>query len=190
MLFRSVGATIRCEAELTEVDRRRLVFEVKCFEGETLVGEGIHERFVVESEKFMTKMKKLLTFCAIVLSVVMMTACKGGNGPVQPPQVEGHYTYEHAFNYVSPSRWHLDGEDFHFAGLKENFRMELVETAIGSCDSTRAAELAQQIVKVVGGSIDYEYKFHLDSLTSQKMQWSFAYPDGHSDTWEFYRNQK
>ena len=51
-----VGATIRCEAELTEVDRRRLVFSVKCFEGETLVGEGIHERFVVESAKFMAKL--------------------------------------------------------------------------------------------------------------------------------------
>ncbi len=51
-----VGATIRCEAELIEVDRRRLVFAVKCLEGETLVGEGIHERFVVESEKFMQKL--------------------------------------------------------------------------------------------------------------------------------------
>lgn len=99
-------------------------------------------------------------------------------------------TVTYVFNYVSPSRWHLDGEDFHFAGLKEDFRMELIETAIGSCDSARVAELAQQIVKVVGGSIDYEYKFHLDSLTSQKMQWSFAYPDGHSDTWEFYRGQR
>ena len=50
-----VGSTIRCEAEITEVDRRRLVFEVKCFEDETLVGEGIHERFVVDSQKFMSK---------------------------------------------------------------------------------------------------------------------------------------
>ena len=50
-----VGSTIRCDAEITEVDRRRLVFEVKCFEGETLVGEGIHERFVVDSQKFMSK---------------------------------------------------------------------------------------------------------------------------------------
>ncbi len=51
-----VGATIRCEAELTEVDRRRLVFKVQCFEGENLIGEGIHERFVVESAKFMAKL--------------------------------------------------------------------------------------------------------------------------------------
>ena len=50
-----VDATIRCEAKLVEVDRRRLVFEVKCFEGETLIGEGIHERFIVDSEKFMSK---------------------------------------------------------------------------------------------------------------------------------------
>ena len=50
-----VGSTIRCEAELVEVDRRRLVFEVRCFEGDTLVGEGIHERFIVDSEKFMSK---------------------------------------------------------------------------------------------------------------------------------------
>ena len=50
-----VGSAIRCEAEIIEVDRRRLVFSVKCFEDETLVGEGIHERFVVNSEKFMSK---------------------------------------------------------------------------------------------------------------------------------------
>ena len=52
-----VGAVIRCESELTEVDRRRLVFSVQCFDGEALVGEGIHERFVVDSEKFMTKLQ-------------------------------------------------------------------------------------------------------------------------------------
>ena len=51
-----VGAVIRCDAKLIEVDRKRLVFEVKCFEGDTLIGEGIHERFVVDSEKFMGKL--------------------------------------------------------------------------------------------------------------------------------------
>ena len=50
-----VGAMIRCDAKLIEVDRKRLVFEVQCFEGDTLVGEGIHERFVVDSVKFMGK---------------------------------------------------------------------------------------------------------------------------------------
>ena len=51
-----VGSTIRCDAELVEVDRRRLVFSVKCFENETLIGDGIHERFVVDSAKFMAKL--------------------------------------------------------------------------------------------------------------------------------------
>ena len=50
-----VGSSIRCEAEIVEVDRRRLVFKVMCFEDETLVGEGIHERFIVDSQKFMSK---------------------------------------------------------------------------------------------------------------------------------------
>ena len=51
-----VGAVIRCNAQLIEVDRKRLVFEVRCFEGETLIGEGLHERFVVDSAKFMGKL--------------------------------------------------------------------------------------------------------------------------------------
>ncbi len=50
-----VGAMIRCDAKLIEVDRKRLVFEVQCFEGDTLVGEGTHERFVVDSVQFMGK---------------------------------------------------------------------------------------------------------------------------------------
>lgn len=91
------------------------------------------------------------------------------------------------FNYVSPSRWQLEGEDFHFSGNKDGFRMEVADIKTKGCDSTRAAELAQEIVKVVGGSIDYEYKFHLDTLTTHKLQWSFTYRDGYSDTWEFYR---
>ncbi len=89
-------------------------------------------------------------------------------------------TVTYVFNYVSPSKWRLEGEDFYFAGIKESFRMEVV-------DGEPEAELAQEIIKVVSGSIDYEYKFHLDTLTDQKLQWSFTYRDGHSDTWEFYR---
>ena len=144
------------------------------------------------------------------------------------PQVPGHYTYQHAFeydldgnhfkvsetgtmdfypdgtaldsawqvyaitlkdgskatyvfNYVSPSKWRLEDEDFYFAGIKENFRMEVME------GGEKEPELAKKIIAVVGGSIDYEYKFHLDTLTAEKLQWSFIYRDGHTDTWEFFR---
>lgn len=87
----------------------------------------------------------------------------------------------YVFNYVSPSRWKLEGEDFFFSGIKENFRMEVME------GGDKEPALAQKIMDVIGGSIDYKYKFHLDALTADKLQWSFIYRDGHSDTWEFYR---
>ena len=85
------------------------------------------------------------------------------------------------FDYVSPSRWHLDGDTFYFAGVKESFRMEAVD------GDGRESELAGQIVAVIGGSVDYEYRFHLDTLTTERLQWSFTYRDGHSDTWVFVR---
>jgi predicted thioesterase len=53
-----LGATITCEATVTEIDGRRLVFEVNAYAGEELIGEGIHERFVVDCEKFMAKVGK------------------------------------------------------------------------------------------------------------------------------------
>ena len=50
-----VGLKVRCETELTQVDRRRLVFSVKVYDPFGLVGEGTHERFVIQYEKFMKK---------------------------------------------------------------------------------------------------------------------------------------
>ena len=166
-------------------------------------------------------MMKHLFYYLAAAALLMMAAC--GTRPAAP-MVEGHYTYEHAFNYdyqgnhfdvsetgtmdfytdgtgldsaqqvytvtrpegdtivymfdyVSPSHWSLEGDTFYFAGIKEQFRME----------PDKEDELSQKIVKLVSSSIDYQYKFHLDTLTADKLQWSFTYRDGHSDTWEFYR---
>lgn len=52
-----VGAEIRAEAELIAVEGRKLVFSVAAYQGEALIGEGMHERFVVNVEKFMSKLK-------------------------------------------------------------------------------------------------------------------------------------
>ena len=46
---------MRAETELTEIDRRRLVFTVRAFAGGELIGEGRHERFIVDSERFLQK---------------------------------------------------------------------------------------------------------------------------------------
>lgn len=52
-----VGAEITVECTLLEVDRRRLVFEVTAKCGEQTIGGGSHERFIVNAEKFMAKLK-------------------------------------------------------------------------------------------------------------------------------------
>ena len=50
-----LGMTVRCDAELIEIDNRRLVFAVKAYDEAGLIGEGTHERFIVQNEKFMAK---------------------------------------------------------------------------------------------------------------------------------------
>ena len=50
-----VGMTVRAESELIEVDRRRLVFSVKAWDETELVGEGTHERFIIDRDKFLAK---------------------------------------------------------------------------------------------------------------------------------------
>lgn len=160
------------------------------------------------------------------LTLLLMAGACGHN---QIPKMEGHYTYEHAFNYdmegnhfdvhetgtmdfypdgtaldsarqvynvtladgdkvmwvynyISPSRWHLEGDTLFFAGTKEGFRMEVVEG--------EATELTQKIADTYRSGIEYEYKFQIDTLTAEKLQWSFTYRDGHNDTWTFYRELK
>ncbi len=43
----SAGENIDITCELTEIDRRRLVFETNVTSGDRLVSEGTHQRFVV-----------------------------------------------------------------------------------------------------------------------------------------------
>ncbi len=50
-----VGMTVRCESELIEIDGRRLVYAVKVYDEAGLIGEGMHERYVVNGEAFTAK---------------------------------------------------------------------------------------------------------------------------------------
>lgn len=50
-----MGMTVRCESELIEVDRKRLVFEVKAYDEAGLIGEGTHERFIITEDKFLAR---------------------------------------------------------------------------------------------------------------------------------------
>ena len=51
-----IGATILATAELTAVEGRKLTFKVAAYDGETLIGEGEHIRYIVNREKFLAKL--------------------------------------------------------------------------------------------------------------------------------------
>ena len=53
-----LGMKVFCESELVEVDGRRLVFHVAAFDEKGKIGEGRHERFVINNERFAAKAEK------------------------------------------------------------------------------------------------------------------------------------
>ena len=52
-----LGIKVWATAEVIEVDRRRIVFAVKAFDENEMIGEGTHERFVIQTDKFLAKAK-------------------------------------------------------------------------------------------------------------------------------------
>ena len=52
----ALGATITASAELTEVEGRKLTFAVKAWDEKGVIGEGVHTRFVVDRERFLSKL--------------------------------------------------------------------------------------------------------------------------------------
>lgn len=51
-----VGNTVSATAELIEVDGRKLTFKIEAYDGDTLIGSGEHIRYVVNREKFLSKL--------------------------------------------------------------------------------------------------------------------------------------
>ena len=51
-----VGDVVRAEAEVTKVDGKKIEFRVAAYSGDTLLGEGTHLRFIVDKEKFLSKL--------------------------------------------------------------------------------------------------------------------------------------
>ncbi len=54
-----IGAKIIVEAELKEIKGRKLVFHVRAYLGDIVIGEGIHERYIVDFEKFRSKVNEI-----------------------------------------------------------------------------------------------------------------------------------
>jgi predicted thioesterase len=53
-----VGMTVRAEAELIEVDGRKLLFAVRARDEMDLIGEGRHERVVVTASSFQKRVNE------------------------------------------------------------------------------------------------------------------------------------
>lgn len=50
-----VGMKVTAKAELVELDGKRLVFLVEAFDEKDKIGEGKHERFIINKGRFMAK---------------------------------------------------------------------------------------------------------------------------------------
>ncbi len=50
-----VGMKVRAEAEVVEVDRRRIVLAVTAYDETGVIGKGTHERFLIDAAKFIAK---------------------------------------------------------------------------------------------------------------------------------------
>ena len=52
-----VGKMVWCESEVAALDRRKLTFRVVVYDDNGIVGQGTHERFVIDEKKFAQKME-------------------------------------------------------------------------------------------------------------------------------------
>lgn len=50
-----VGMTVRARAELTTIEGRKLVFHIEAWDAVEKIGEAIHERVVIKTEKFIAR---------------------------------------------------------------------------------------------------------------------------------------
>ena len=51
----AMNDTVKATATLTAVEGRKLVFSVQAEDSKGLIGKGSHERFIINNEKFMSK---------------------------------------------------------------------------------------------------------------------------------------
>ena len=53
----ALSATITATATLTAIEGRKLTFAVTAHDGDNIIGEGTHTRFIVDRERFLAKVK-------------------------------------------------------------------------------------------------------------------------------------
>lgn len=53
-----VGLEVTVRVKLTQVDGRRLLFDVEAHDGVDIIGKGTHERFIIDRGRFTEKMER------------------------------------------------------------------------------------------------------------------------------------
>ncbi len=53
-----IGMQVTAEIELVEIDRRRLRFKVSCHDQAEPIGDGFHERTIIEHDRFMARLAR------------------------------------------------------------------------------------------------------------------------------------
>ena len=53
-----MGNEVTYTSKLTEIKKRRLTFVVEAFDGEECIGEGKHERFIIDIKRFAERLKE------------------------------------------------------------------------------------------------------------------------------------
>lgn len=53
-----LGFRVRVEAEVTAVDGKRISFALSAFDNQEKIGEGTHERYVIDMARFMERVRR------------------------------------------------------------------------------------------------------------------------------------
>ena len=53
-----VGMSVRARAELTVIEGRKLTFRIEAWDAVEKIGEALHERFLIDTEKFVTRVRQ------------------------------------------------------------------------------------------------------------------------------------
>ena len=51
-----IGDKVSTTAEVTKVDGKKIEFKISAYSGDVLLGEGTHLRFIVDRERFLSKL--------------------------------------------------------------------------------------------------------------------------------------
>lgn len=103
-----LGMPVTCTSELIEIDGRRLVFKVEAKDAVEVIGRGLHERFIINNEKFEKKAAdKLIEYRNDIV---------GSGNPANPEGDMG----EEMLLYMNDGHYEVSGWMIDIAEIQEN----------------------------------------------------------------------